>query len=1239
MRSLEQNVDNAIRMAAEAAARLVLNEYRKTHPEWADNATPIDDLATWLQLDIATFDTQSYTPGTFGFMDADDEENLIWIRRDLTETLRRFTLAHEIGHALFHCQGGHRLRQFTTYYSTSDSANYPHAGIPALSRLSPCHENDVHEDIATLLEQDQLQETLGSSHHYDPRSERELVANLFAAELLIPGEKLTALYLHERVPAYTLATSFRVSQTALLTRLISVLKHTEPMPTDTADEPTPLNATQQASTTPTKKQYDTFQQAAIEAPTPALIIAGPGSGKTSTLIGRAEYLMHMLKVPPQHILALTFSRKATREMEERLQQLLGGQIDMPEVSTFHAFCADLLRQYGALVGLRPDFTLVDEAEGYSILRQQANAMSLHHYRLLQSPTYYFPDMLKAIARAKDELILPEHYAAFSQQMRDQVTDDGTVDDIFIQAEKTHEIAQVYALYQQELQRRGDIDFGGLLVLAIQVLTEHPEVLHEIQQKFEHILVDEFQDVNRASAVLLRVLAGEARRVWVVGDANQAIYGFRGASPANISQFEQDFPGACILPLSQNYRSQPDLVKLAETFRCKHLEVDQKAGKNQPARPSQEESYVTIASAPNENSEVAGILKDIQQRYTQGYKYRDMLILCRTRKQANKITRALARAQLPVIEQGSMLEQEYMKDILAILLCICNPSGMGLMRTINQTEHPFNQHDIEELLLAARQPETNARMLLMHGEVPLNISIEGRHSLLRLSQILQTLIRSSNIWSLLAQYLFIETSLVRELLTQPDKHKQNQARLADYQQLLKFASHFDQQLVRQQQLEQQEASSQTSDVQTITMEPLPIEQQVRGFLEYLSLLVLLRQDTNSRQENDEQALASADTISVMTVHASKGLEYPVVYLPGLMQRRFPSQPRPGGIATPAIMLSAPQHSHESQEACLFYVGVTRARDHLILSYSDRYGKQSYKRSPYLDTLETALPTERITRWHWPEQQTEQEEINDDEVEIAPTSLQPSESFIAAMRSPSLSIGAIEYYLNCPRKYAYSAIYHFEDDPDGYQLFRKATQHTVDVLHRQLDGPKDLTQLPTTQEIQDIYTQQWQKLGGQNKPFAPMYEEHGHEIVEAVRQRLQMQEDIRWKLKSDYHVEIAGKNIHVPVDRVESAYELPEQPVHFVRTSYGRPKEKYDPKPRELLYMLAYKQQYPDQKVELHNHNMSTGEQIPIKITARKEQNLHQKVEQAINGMEQNLYPARPEDPQRCPSCPFFFICPA
>ena len=183
-------------------------------------------------------------------------------------------------------------------------------------------------------------------------------------------------------------------------------------------------------------------------------------------------------------------------------------------------------------------------------------------------------------------------------------------------------------------------------------------------------------MNRASAVLLRELASQARNVWVVGDANQAIYGFRGASPANISHFEADFPGAAILPLSHNYRSHPDLVAVAESFRCRQLEMEEEVGKNQPARPLAPEVSVTLARASDEMSELAGLVQDMRRKHDQGYAYRDMVVLCRTRSHAQKISRTLAAEGFPVIERGGLLDQEHIKDVLSILLLLCDTSGIG-----------------------------------------------------------------------------------------------------------------------------------------------------------------------------------------------------------------------------------------------------------------------------------------------------------------------------------------------------------------------------------------------------------------------------------------------------------------------------------------------------------------------------------------------------------------------------------
>src|SRR6266496_2665607 len=336
-------MDTGMRIMAEAAARLLLQSFQEEHRS-EEERTSLDELAAWLGFHVETFHPDDEPAGTYGYVDPDEGENLIWLCRNLPETFRRFTLA---------------------------------------------------------------------------------------PELLMPLERVRARYLAQQTSPVSLASIFAVSNAAMLNRLAGMLKTS---PAILATSPARSHIAEATSTVrPTaKEQYDEFQRAAIEAPTPALIVAGPGSGKTSTLIGRTEYIIRALDVPAQCILALTFSRKAAQEMEERLQQVLGegGSIQalysLPKVSTFHAFCADILRQYGTLVGLREDFTLIDEAEGYFLLRQMSNAMHLRHYQKLQSPAYYFPDILKAISRAKDELVSPEEYAQLAHRMLQRAHDEEAI---------------------------------------------------------------------------------------------------------------------------------------------------------------------------------------------------------------------------------------------------------------------------------------------------------------------------------------------------------------------------------------------------------------------------------------------------------------------------------------------------------------------------------------------------------------------------------------------------------------------------------------------------------------------------------------------------------------------------------------------------------------------------------------------------------------------------------------------
>lgn len=1226
-------MEDHIRTEAVAAARQLLHRFKAQHPAWTDDRTPIDELVSWYGLEVVTFHADDQPPGTYGWLEPG--EDLVWLCRNLPGTLRRFTLAHELGHAALHRYAGQQQE-------------------PQLSHDDPCQGADVQEEVTGQIDHARLEEILGIGQSYNPRSQRELAANIFAAELLMPLERVQALYLTLQTPPQQLAGIFGVSTSAMLNRLTELLWGgglcQESETSGSEDGMSPESAAIHRDERPPspKKQYDEFQQAAIEAPTPALIVAGPGSGKTSTLIGRAEYLIHTLGMPPQHMLALIFSRKAAQEMQERLQQALHlthVHDTSPTVSTFHAFCAELLRTHGELVGLRPDFTFVDDMEGYFLLRQLAGELPLRHYQHLRLPTYYFPDMLRAISRAKDELVTPEQYQHLAQQMLEQAQNDEEVQ----KAEQALEVAAIYACYQAGLQQRGDTDFGGLIMLTTQLLQQYPEVLYAQQQRYQHILVDEFQDMNRASGVLLRLLAGDAQRVWVVGDANQAIYGFRGASPANITNFKDDYPGATVLPLNCNYRSRPDIVSFADTFRRARMEQDTAPATLRTARPTQPGAYVTLATAVDEASELAGLVADIRYKQTQhGYAYRDMVVLCRTRAQVRKISHALAQAGLPVIEHagGSIVEQEHIQDLLSILLLVAEPSGMGILRAARQSTHALSQSDIEALLLAAREQQCTPASLIIRGEAPPSMSASGRGSLTHLADMLQALHRTPTVWSMLAQYLFIETSIMRDLLCAVDSQSTEQPQgtaptnLADYAAILQLAHHFDQ---RQQQADAR-----------------PMQEQVRGFLDYLNVMVMLRQDGAYRQQSTaDDGAESTDSIRVITVHASKGLEFPIVYLPSLVQRRFPMQARSSPISAPAGMLATERASqaahdiHESGEACLFYVGVTRARDHLVLSYSERYGKQKYKPSPYLDALLAGLPPERITRLRW---ETVLAKGGDPDQESPPHppdtykgyhymsfpplrgTNEPSASFIDAMKPTTLNISAIETYQTCPRRYLYGSIYRFQREESAYQLFWQATQKTLEALQMRLSEiDAGGTRLPTQTEAQELYSHHWRAVGGHEMPFATIYEQHGREIVASLCSMLAAGKDVAWQLRRSFEVEVAGTVVRVEVDRVEASAQA-GKPVRFVRTRVGKSKEKPTAQVRELLYAHAYRRQYPGQSIEVQHHNISTGEMLSMKLTEKREQKLYDELEQTLRGLEQGMYPATP-DAFVCPTCPFFLICPA
>jgi DNA helicase-2/ATP-dependent DNA helicase PcrA len=1227
-------------------------------------ATPVEELAERLGLDVAAFHPAGPHAATLGWLEPD--ENLIYLRADLATPARRFTLAHEIGHALLHRPGG------LARLIASGRLDPPDASDTADLAVCDAADFDTSPDLTASGD-----ETLSPSQAYSARARRESEANAFASCLLLPDDRLIPAYLRSRVAGRghlrRLAGDFGVSEEVLLRRLVALLMPTPADPPD-PQEVSEVSAEPRAAAVSHLAALDATQRVAAETPAPALVVAGPGTGKTNTLVARVAHLVCEQGVAPSHILALTFSNKAAREMRERLERLLlepASGLDpglsaqeMPAISTIHAFCGDLLRRYAPLVGLRPDFRLITETDGYLLLRTLAPALALDYYQPLAAPALHFPALLRAISRAKDELAGPHEYAAAAQALRASAE----TPEQFEAAERAEEVARVYAAYQAALDARGDADFGDMVRLAVRLLREQPDVLAEVQTEHEHVLVDEFQDINRAMGVLLQVLTAGRQSLWAVGDANQAIYRFRGASPANLAQFSAEYPGAHVHTLRRNYRSVPAVLDAAFGFARYALHAGDDAALEATRPASGDTPAITFAAAADETHELAGLARAIREREQAGRPLAEQVVLCRTRRQCQRVAAALADAGIRTQLATPLLDEPEVKDLLAVVTLAADRSGMGLLRAGNIADHAYSPAEAQAVLRAARERHV-APLALLTGDlasVP-QVSVRSAHALKRLAAAVAQMRQAPDTVTGLARYLFGQTGIGRRLL---GGMRDNDAPAT------MRAGHIAQVLALAQTYEDQRRAA-------LPGEPTTRGAAWGGLLDYVRVVSVTRGEGAGIQE----APGAVAGVRVMTVHASKGLEFGVVYLPGLADRRFPLQRRADPAPLPPALvegLPAEEDAHLIEEACLFFVALTRARDELVLSAADHYGRAHYSLSPFVPPLIARLGRDlRRTAWS---------AHPDDGGDLRLVSPEPARRPAPSTRLPlattptagPLSAGELETYSRCPRQYAYRYIYGLRPSEVGLPALRHALHATLTALRE-----RDAANSPTTLGAAlALFDEHWQRELGvgdataenadgvaEREHYGDIYRRHGHAVLErlltppppataedadgAEGEHAALRGDATSAVRYDQPVlvRVGAREIEVTLDRVEAPESVPAAahaatdtgdtpvrrragvaaaPVRFVRHRMGR-SSGAPADLRTLLYVLAAEQQSRTSP-EVVQHNLTTGELESVPLDGRRLARLRDDLGHLLAGIESGNYPARP-DSNICQSCPFLLICPA
>ena len=590
---------------------------------------------------------------------------------------------------------------------------------------------------------------------------------------------------------------------------------------------------------------------------PVLILAGAGSGKTRTLTYRIANLIGH-GVQPWHILALTFTNKAAREMRERVEKLVGADAQDMWIGTFHSICVRILRRDIEKLGYQRSFTIYDDDDQLRVIKDGLKALNMDENRI--SPK----EIRNKISDAKNKMLTPDEW--FRDSARDY------------QSQQVHD---VFSYYEERLRAANALDFDDLLLRTLQLFVDHPPVLDYYRSRFQYVHVDEYQDTNPAQYTFVRLLTQESRNLCVVGDDDQSIYGWRGADIRNILDFEQDFPDTQVIKLEQNYRSTSNILDAANQV------IAHNVGRKEKAlwTDAGEGEKIHLYSAGDEREEAAWICERVRRLRQMEVPYSQIAVLYRMHAQSRVIEEMFTRAGIPYKIFGGtrFYDRKEIRDVLAYLRVIVNPADdVSLTRIINTPKRSIGDSTVAVLQEYARQEELPLYSVL--NDPPESLSSRPRKCVADFALLLMKLTAMKDVLSLseLVETVLKDTGLRAQF--EIEGSDEAKTRLENLDEFAGAANEF-------------EIQSQ--------------EKTLEAFLENVALVTDLDQQEDAPQY-----------VTLMTLHSAKGLEYDAVFMAGLEEGIFPS------------MRTAMDEKKLEEERRLCYVGITRARQRLYLSFARR-----------------------------------------------------------------------------------------------------------------------------------------------------------------------------------------------------------------------------------------------------------------------------------------------------------------
>ena len=598
------------------------------------------------------------------------------------------------------------------------------------------------------------------------------------------------------------------------------------------------------------------KEAVLATEGPVLVLAGAGSGKTTVLVNRIAYMISEKHIRPWNILAITFTNKAAREMKDRIERLLGDTAKDMWIGTFHSVCVRILRSCIDLLGYSRDFVIYDTADTKTVMKECLRELDI------DEKSFPVRNVLSIISNAKNDLM-----------------DAATFENVYKSDYRMSIIAKIYYRYQTKLRKNNAVDFDDIILNTVKILSENPDVLSKYQDKFQYILVDEYQDTNNSQYLLINLLAQANRNLCVVGDDDQSIYKFRGANIGNILNFEDDYSDVQKITLDQNYRSTQNILDAANSV------ISNNKGRMGKSlwTSNGDGNKVFVYTGTNEYDEARYIARQIKKHFDEQGSFSDCAILYRTNAQSRVIEEMLMRESVPykVLSGLRFYDRKEIKDIIAYLRVVYNPNDdVSLARIINEPKRKIGNATLEKARNIAREKETSLYDVISHADDYPEFKTAIK-KLLSFSEIIKSLIKLKDTVTIedLTGRILNDTGYMPALVMEDTT--ESKTRIENLGEFISVITEF-------------EKNEETGNT-------------LGEFLENISLV----SDIDGYDENEDSAV-------LMTIHSAKGLEFPIVFLSGLEEGLFPG------------MRSMESDDDIEEERRLCYVAITRAKEQLYIT---------------------------------------------------------------------------------------------------------------------------------------------------------------------------------------------------------------------------------------------------------------------------------------------------------------------